>query len=186
MKSTHLIYVFVAIAVVAGVVHLFTNEAQAPTDEQDLIACTADAMECPDGSFVGRTGPDCEFVCPAVTNDLETNQMIQVAAPTIGTVINSPLQLTGQAIGPWYFEASLPVEVRNWQGNVIATSYVTAQGTWMTMGLVPFTGSVSFVSPYSPGDPVAMKQGSVVFKKDNPSGEPQNAGEIIIPIQFAP
>lgn len=26
--------------------------------------CTADARQCPDGSWVGRTGPNCEFVCP--------------------------------------------------------------------------------------------------------------------------
>lgn len=30
-------------------------------DEQ--VYCTADAIECPDGSYVGRTGPNCEFIC---------------------------------------------------------------------------------------------------------------------------
>ncbi len=31
-------------------------------------ACTADAKQCPDGSYVGRTGPDCAFApCPGVT-----------------------------------------------------------------------------------------------------------------------
>ena len=25
--------------------------------------CTQDAMQCPDGSWVGRSGPNCEFVC---------------------------------------------------------------------------------------------------------------------------
>lgn len=29
------------------------------------VACTADAKLCPDGSAVGRVGPDCEFAaCP--------------------------------------------------------------------------------------------------------------------------
>jgi hypothetical protein len=29
------------------------------------IACTADAKLCPDGSYVGRVGPNCEFAeCP--------------------------------------------------------------------------------------------------------------------------
>lgn len=28
------------------------------------VACTMDAMMCPDGSYVGRSGPNCEFVCP--------------------------------------------------------------------------------------------------------------------------
>jgi hypothetical protein len=29
------------------------------------IACTMDAEMCPDGSYVGRSGPKCEFVCPS-------------------------------------------------------------------------------------------------------------------------
>lgn len=32
--------------------------------EPELVACTADAMQCPDGSYVGRSGPSCEFICP--------------------------------------------------------------------------------------------------------------------------
>jgi hypothetical protein len=31
----------------------------------DMIACTMDAKICPDGTGVGRVGPNCEFaVCP--------------------------------------------------------------------------------------------------------------------------
>ena len=38
----------------------------------DIVACTADAKQCPDGSYVGRTGPNCEFEkCPAVTPEDE-------------------------------------------------------------------------------------------------------------------
>ena len=29
--------------------------------------CTMDARQCPDGSYVGRSGPNCEFVCPGPT-----------------------------------------------------------------------------------------------------------------------
>lgn len=28
------------------------------------VFCTMDAFQCPDGTWVGRTGPNCEFVCP--------------------------------------------------------------------------------------------------------------------------
>ena len=31
---------------------------------EDMVMCTMDAKQCSDGSFVGRTGPNCEFVCP--------------------------------------------------------------------------------------------------------------------------
>ncbi len=27
--------------------------------------CNADAKACPDGTFIGRTGPRCEFICPS-------------------------------------------------------------------------------------------------------------------------
>src|SRR3989339_930880 len=34
--------------------------------EDNQVACTMDAKICPDGSSVGRTGPNCEFSqCPA-------------------------------------------------------------------------------------------------------------------------
>ncbi|MAZ41097.1 hypothetical protein CL654_03190 [bacterium] len=51
-------------AVIAGgwFVLLQNKDRNAPTEP---IACTADAMQCPDGSWVGRTGPNCEFVCPS-------------------------------------------------------------------------------------------------------------------------
>jgi hypothetical protein len=30
------------------------------------VACTQEAKQCPDGSYVGRTGPSCEFAaCPS-------------------------------------------------------------------------------------------------------------------------
>lgn len=37
-----------------------------PVPPSQPVACTAEAKQCPDGSYVGRTGPNCEFaVCPA-------------------------------------------------------------------------------------------------------------------------
>ena len=31
--------------------------------------CTQEAKQCPDGSWVGRTGPDCQFECPVNSNN---------------------------------------------------------------------------------------------------------------------
>lgn len=50
----------------------FVNPAEAPTPEEDMVACTMDAMQCPDGSYVGRTGPNCEFVCPEGEEIIQT------------------------------------------------------------------------------------------------------------------
>ncbi len=40
-------------------------ESTPSTDTQTM--CTQDAMQCSDGTWVGRTGTHCEFVCPATT-----------------------------------------------------------------------------------------------------------------------
>lgn len=46
-------------------------------------ACTMDAKQCPDGSYVGRVGPNCEFEkCPEITDD------------TLCTKINTDLQMS--------------------------------------------------------------------------------------------
>ncbi|MFA5186250.1 MAG: hypothetical protein WC551_07215 [Patescibacteria group bacterium] len=35
------------------------------TPQPQPIACTMEAKQCPDGSYVGRSGPNCEFAaCP--------------------------------------------------------------------------------------------------------------------------
>ncbi len=39
------------------------NDNAAP--DNDVVMCTMDAMQCPDGTYVGRSGPNCEFVCPS-------------------------------------------------------------------------------------------------------------------------
>jgi hypothetical protein len=48
--------------------------AYAPTKPQ---ACSEVAKECPDGSYVGPTGPDCTFVCPSSTTSTSTASNIQ-------------------------------------------------------------------------------------------------------------
>ncbi len=54
----------------AGLVNLNTNEG---------IPCTADAKLCPDGSSVGRTGPNCEFAaCPGMNANTNVNASADV------------------------------------------------------------------------------------------------------------
>ena len=56
---------FAIIAVAFAAALLLAGCASAPAPK----ACTAEAKMCPDGSTVGRTGPNCEFApCPASGN----------------------------------------------------------------------------------------------------------------------
>lgn len=92
--------------------------------------------------------------------------------------IASPMTLTGRARGPWYFEASFPIELRDSNNTLLATAIAQAQGDWMTENWVPFTAPLSF-----PAQP-AGSTGTLVLKKDNPSGEPQNDASLVVPVQF--
>lgn len=38
--------------------------SRTPASPAPVVACPSDARQCPDGNYVGRTGPKCEFVCP--------------------------------------------------------------------------------------------------------------------------
>lgn len=189
-----IIYVLVAIAVVFGLMSLFIKpevvvEENLPPEE---VACTMDAMMCPDGSYVGRTGPDCQFVCPElpeVPADVQAHitdkaDLINLSVPAPNTVVMNPLVIQGSARGNWFFEASFPVILTNWDGLIIAESFATAEGEWMTEEFVPFSAQLEYENPYKPGDPDFMKRGFLILKKDNPSGLPEHDDALEIPIFF--
>ncbi|MDP3953768.1 MAG: hypothetical protein Q8P99_03035 [bacterium] len=53
-------------------------EPENTTGENTQIACTQEAKLCPDGSYVGRAGPNCEFTtCPNVYGILPYNSGVR-------------------------------------------------------------------------------------------------------------
>ena len=81
-----------------------------------------------------------------------------------GDWIESPLEISGEARGTWFFEGSFPVILTNWDGLIIAETYATAEGEWMTEDFVPFTATIEFEKPD------LYDRGSLILQKDNPSG----------------
>jgi len=106
-----------------------------------------------------------------------TSSDITVTSPQAYQTITSPLNISGQAKGTWYFEASFPIKLLDGNGNQIAQTIATAQSDWMTTNFVPFTAVLNFVTP-------STATGTLIFEKDNPSGLPANADQISIPINF--
>jgi hypothetical protein len=98
-------------------------------------------------------------------------------APTEGSIVESPVSLTGEARGTWYFEAIAGVKITDANAAVLGEGIVTAQSDWMTTDFVSFDGAVSFTPPATP-------TGFIVFEKENPSGLPANDASISIPITF--
>ena len=105
------------------------------------------------------------------------DDLITVDYPTANAVVESPLTVTGEARGTWYFEASFPVQLLDANDNVIASAPAQAQGDWMTTDYVPFSVTLTFPKP-------STDTGTLVLKKDNPSGLPQNENELRIPVRF--
>jgi hypothetical protein len=58
------------------VASLKTATSTAPVAKDDFVACTMDAMQCPGGSYVGRTGPDCTFTCPSAVDPVSPNEIV--------------------------------------------------------------------------------------------------------------
>lgn len=151
------------------------------TDDDMYYACTQEAKICPDGSAVGRVGLKCEFTaCPEIEKPIRPyTDLINIDSPKDGQVISGPIEIRGQARGSWYFEASFPVTLQDVQGNILTQMPITAQGEWVTNEFVPFVGQVSYqVTTTTPA--------TLVLENDNPSGLPENAKRIEIPVILQP
>ena len=153
---------------------------QAPAEAPE-IGCTLEAKVCPDGTSVGRTGPLCEFApCPKNTTSSSDN-LVVLDTPQPYQEITSPVTITGKARGNWFFEASFPIEIVNWDGLIIGQGIATADGDWMTTEFVPFTATIS----YSFATDTPYNRGALILKKDNPSGLPEHDDSREIPITFS-
>ena len=191
-------YVLIVVAIVAGLGSLWlvprSAVAPTPTPVPEDTMCTMDAMQCPDGSYVGRSGQNCEVVCPplpTVPADVQTAidkkaDLIKITSPVPLGLIENGVVIKGTARGFWYFEASFPIVLTNWDGLIIAQGIATADGEWMTSEFVPFTATLEFTSPYTAGMAETMKNGTLILKKDNPSGLPEHDDALEIPVRFAP
>ncbi|MFZ2484953.1 MAG: Gmad2 immunoglobulin-like domain-containing protein [Minisyncoccia bacterium] len=113
-------------------------------------------------------------------NSVEKANLIRLTYPRPNQEIASPLVITGEARGYWFFEASFPVMLVDWDGRIIAQGIATAKEEWMTENFVPFEATLTFeVDPN-----VYSKRGALILQKDNPSGLPEHDDALEIPITY--
>jgi hypothetical protein len=98
--------------------------------------------------------------------------------PLVEQIISSPLTVRGKARGFWFFEASAPVVLTDWDGRIITQGVIQAKGDWMTSEFVPFEGILIFETP-SYGD-----IGALILQNDNPSGFSSNDKALEISIRY--
>jgi len=115
----------------------------------------------------------------------EKADLIVLDSPSPNSVITSPMMISGKARGTWYFEASFPIILVDWDGLIIAEGYATALSDWMTEDFVPFQATLEFEKPALADTTDFGKRGAIILKKDNPSGLPEYDDALEIPLRFA-
>ncbi len=104
---------------------------------------------------------------------------IRSTFPKPNQAVSSPLEITGEARGSWYFEATFPAQLVDANGKQLAMVPINAQGEWMTNDFVPYKGTITFAKP-------TTSTGFLILKNSNASGLPESDKELRIPIKFAP
>ncbi len=104
-----------------------------------------------------------------------TEDNIRVELPFAGAVVGKQFSIIGEARGYWFFEASFPIEIIDENGKTISQAIAQANGEWMTTNFVPFKTDISIPQDF-------IGKATVVLKKDNPSGLPENDASLSIPI----
>ncbi|MFA5551820.1 MAG: Gmad2 immunoglobulin-like domain-containing protein [Trueperaceae bacterium] len=104
---------------------------------------------------------------------------VRVSRPALDESPNSPMTISGTAVGPWFFEGSFPVQLVTTDGRVLASHFVMAQGEWMTTGFVPFEGQLEF-------EVTEPTEAVLVLMRDNPSDLPEHDASVRIPLLLMP
>lgn len=112
-----------------------------------------------------------------IGNELAKQDLIFVTSVRPHQEISSKLLVEGAARGFWFFEASFPVRIYDSNNNELGMAVAQAQDDWMTEKFVPFQVAIQFLA-------AATQRGTLVLEKDNPSGLPENADELRIPVVF--
>ena len=149
-----------------------------------------DTWLCADGEWVKHGNPSapkptepCGGALAEGTGEEEAGaeealtEKVVVEMPQPNAVVSSPLDIEGRARGSWFFEGDFPVKLLDESGKELGAAIAMAQGEWMTEDFVLFKTTLEF----SAG---AATKGTLVFEKDNPSGLPEHAGQVVIPVRF--
>ena len=108
--------------------------------------------------------------------DALSDQII-VSAPLPDQLITSPLIITGEARGTWFFEANFPVSLLDSNEKVLALHYAATEEEWMTEDFISFTATIEFDDPET-------ATGFLVLDKNNPSDIREYDAQLIIPIRL--
>lgn len=119
----------------------------------------------------------------------DKSDLVVLTSPLPESEITSPLVIEGRARGYWFFEATFPIILTDWDGRIIAEGYAEAvldpndeDATWMTEEFVPFRATLEF--SLDPNTIAVSNRGALILRKDNPSGLPENDDALEITVFY--
>jgi hypothetical protein len=121
--------------------------------------------------------PDGAIFREQIGNADAKKDLIRVTSIPENKGVASPLYIAGEARGTWFFEGSFPVTLLDANGKEITRGHAESDRSWMTTDFVPFSLLLAF-------DPATSTAGTLILKKDNPSGLPEKDDALIIPVTF--
>lgn len=176
MKKIISIAIVIFIAIVLGVCWWIWSTKEEPLKITNFEECAAAGYPIME-SYPRQCRAGDKTFAEYIGNELEKLDLIRITMPRPNGTIKSPATIEGEARGTWFFEASFPVKLYDENNNLLATAIAQAQSDWMTENFVPFKAVLSY-NVSKPG------KGTLVLEKDNPSGLPENADSLIVPIKY--
>lgn len=188
MKKTYLLLAIIGIIIISAIVLRFSTPEDEwfcedstwqkhgnPSLPMPTTPCGDVSVQVDSSSTIKKA--DDSIVIPSAPEGEATfsNEVI-ILNPKQNQLVSSPLKVEGQALGSWFFEASLPVKLVDNNNQIIVSHYGTAQDDWMTEKPVKFISDLVFSTNAT--------SGFLIISKDNPSGLPQNDDSISVPVRF--
>lgn len=105
-------------------------------------------------------------------------QPVKISSPSFANPVTSPLTLKGTVVPGWMFEGVMPVILLDANYNEVARGQAkeVTPGSWSAGKDVAFSVTLTFST--------TAKTGFLIFKADNPSGNPENDKSFEIPVKF--
>jgi hypothetical protein len=186
MKPTTLAIVVLILVILAGA-GWFAYISMRPASPAPVVASFADCVaagypvletsprQCktPDGRTYAEEPTPAQVAASITYKNASANDVV-VTNPTPGAVTGKEVMVMGKARGPWYFEASFPVQILDANGKVLASGPAKAEGDWMTTEFVPFKITLTVPTSY-------IGPATLVLHKDNPSGLPEKEASVSFP-----
>ena len=180
MKNKPLLLIIAAVFGVLGIWYIFQNQntpsSPAPTIS-NFDECAQAGYPIAESYPASCRTPDGQVFTQNIGNELEKMDIIRVDFPRPNVLVTSPLRISGEARGTWYFEANFPITLVDANGQELSQGFAVAQTDWMSEDFVPFEGKLMFESP-------PTSTGTLILQKSNPSGLAEQEDQLEVPVRF--